>query len=117
MTGIIDRMGILKMEIKTMEAEYSALRETLLGQLGPDAAGPYGQPKVHRGDSYQVKIHRATETKVDIRKLMALGEETFLKCVRPSITDIKRWVPDEEQKSILSEVPAKNPTVVVEPIG
>ena len=113
----IDQMGALKVQIKNLEIEYSALRDSLLNDIGPDAAGAYGAPKMYRGDSYQVKIHRATETKVDMSKLYALGDDTFFKCVKPSITDIRRWVSDEDQKRILTEGPAKNPTVTVEPIG
>ena len=115
---VIDQMGQLKIQIKNLEIEYSALRDSLLNDIGPDAAGTYGAPKVYRGDSYQVKVHRATETKVNMRNLqLVVGEETFLKCIKPSITDIRRWVSDEDQRGILTEVPAKNPTVTVEPIG
>jgi len=114
----IDRMGELKFQIKKLENEYDELRKELLNQFGPGEFRGGEDPKLYRGDAYQVKIHRVRETEVDVGLMYSMtGLGDFLKCIKPDVTKIKAILDVATQNQVLTFIEARNPTVTVEPIG
>jgi hypothetical protein len=117
-TNRIDKMGLIRNQIKMLEAEYDELRKAFLAEFKPEefVGGEY--PKLYRGDAYQVKVYRARESKVDLSLLSRLVDKNdFFKCIKPDVTKIRAILDLEIQNQVLSFVDAKSPTVTVEPIG
>ena len=97
----IDRLGLLKAQIKELESEVKKTQDRLLASMKED-----GLTEVV-GKSYKGSLISSTTLQTDAEALFrTINLERFLKVVKPSVTELRKELSSVELEKCTVEIPA-----------
>lgn len=99
----IDRLGLLKAQIKELESEVKKTQDRLLASMKED-----GLTEIV-GKSYKGSLISSTTLQTDTEALFrTINLERFLKVVKPSVTELRKELSSVELEKCTVEIPTSD---------
>jgi hypothetical protein len=90
----VDRLGELTTTIKKMQSEADELRKELIEQ----GEGTY------EGIEYRAIVSKSISFELDKDKLYQKLKNKYVEVSKPSITEVKKYIPEKELQNYISNV-------------